>query len=183
MNVIILNGNPQSKNTEFDSYLFKLSNYLKKKNHQSELFLLRDMHIKQCIGCFDCWVKTPGLCVAKDDAPKILQAYINSDFVLFTSPVIMGFTTALLKKAQEKLLPLGHPYFEFLNGETRHINRYEKYPSIGLLLDGVDETAQDDITIISEIYRRDAINLHTSLGFLKFIGDPIKEIEYEISRV
>jgi len=183
MNVTILNGNPRSEDIEFDNYLSELSNYLQEKNHHSVVFTLRDMNIKQCIGCFDCWVKTPGICVSKDDSPEILRTYINSDFALFASPVIMGFTSALLKKVQEKFLPLGHPYFEFLNGETRHIKRYEKYPPIGLLLYKNNETADEDINIISDIYSRDAINLHTSLCFIKYLSDPVKELENEISRI
>jgi multimeric flavodoxin WrbA len=183
MNVTILNGNPKSENIVFDNYLNELSNYLQQQNHQSVVFILRDMNIKPCIGCFDCWIKTPGICVSKDDSPEIIRNYINSDFVLFASPVIMGFTSALLKKAQEKILPIGHPYFRLLNGETHHIKRYEKYPSIGLLLDKNKETDNEDINIISDIYKRNAINLYTSLCFVKYLSDPVKELENEISRI
>jgi multimeric flavodoxin WrbA len=183
MKVTILNGNPKSEEIVFDNYLNELTNYLQQKNHHAVVFTLRDMNIIPCIGCFDCLVKTPGLCVSNDEASEILQNYINSDFVIFASPVLMGFTSALLKKAQEKLLPLGHPYFRFLNGETRHIKRYEKYPSIGLLLDKNKETDNEDINIISDIYKRDAINLYTSLCFVKYLSDPVKELENEISRI
>jgi hypothetical protein len=70
----------------------------------------------------------------------------------------MGFTSALLKKTHEKLLPLVHPYLEFVQNEVRHLARYEKYPLMALLLEKGNDTDEEDIKIISDLYRRDAIN-------------------------
>jgi multimeric flavodoxin WrbA len=181
MKVTILNGNPDASNTVFDDYLKKLSGALSSDSNEITTFTLRDMDLKYCRGCWGCWVKTPGECVVRDDTREIRRQYINSDLALFASPIVMGFTSALLKRAHERLLPLIHPYFELVDGEVHHLARYDKYPLMALLLEKGKEVDEEDIKIISDIYRRDAINLKTSFGFTRFTSDPIEEVANEIN--
>ena len=121
MRITILNGSPNADNITFDDYLKSLCNLLESNNHTVNVLTLRDMDIRYCIGCFGCWVKTPGDCSnAADDTRDVRREYINSDFVLFASPIIMGFTSALLKRAHERLIPLLLPYSRFFDGESHH---------------------------------------------------------------
>jgi multimeric flavodoxin WrbA len=183
MKITMLNGNPNADNVAFDNYLRELSHHLELRHHTVNVFNLREMDIKYCVGCFSYWVKTPGKCIKKDNSGDICRAYINSDLVLFASPVIMGFTSALLKKTHEKLLPLVHPYLEFVQTEVRHLARYEKYPLMALLLEKGNDTDEEDIKIISDIYRRDAINFKTQFCFTKLTSDPLGEVADEIDSV
>jgi len=183
MKITILNGNPNADNVKFDNYLKALSDLLETSKHTVTIFKLREIGIRYCTGCWDCWVRTPGECIVKDGSRDICREYINSDFVLFASPVIMGFTTALLKKAHEKLLPLIHPYFEIVQDEVHHLSRYDKYPVMGLLLEKGKDTDEEDVKIISDIYRRDAINFKTSFCFTKLTSEPVEEAANEISRI
>ncbi|MBU0634273.1 MAG: NAD(P)H-dependent oxidoreductase [Candidatus Omnitrophica bacterium] len=180
MRITILNGNPNSKNYLFDEYVNNIAGLLKSKNNTVDVILLRERNLQYCLGCFDCWLKTPGECVMRDDSRDICRKYINSDFVLFASPIISGFSSALLKKTQDKLIPLLHPYFEIMGGEFHHMRRYKRYPSLGLLLEkntGVDE---ENINIISNIYSRIALKFKSKLRFLKFITDAPQEVVNEI---
>lgn len=181
MKITILNGNPDSGNQAFDSYLMDLTKELKANNHAVFVLTLRGMDVKYCTGCFDCWIKSPGECKVADDSHDICRQYINSDLVIFTSPIIMGFTSALLKKANDKLVPLILYQMELVDDELHHKKRYESYPRIGLILEKEEDTDDEDIKIISDIYTRDAINLKTSLGFTKFTTDPVKEVAGEIN--
>jgi multimeric flavodoxin WrbA len=181
MKVTILNGNPDASNTIFDDYLNKLSDTLSSDSNEVIIFTLRDMNLKYCRGCWGCWVQTPGECVVKDDTRKIRRQYINSDLVLFASPVFMGFTSALLKRAHDKLLALIHPYLELVDGEVHHLARYDKYPLMALLLEKGEDVDEEDIKIISDIYRRDAINFKTSFCFTKFTSDSVEEVSNEIN--
>jgi multimeric flavodoxin WrbA len=181
--ITILNGNPDAGNVQFDSYLKELSDLLESSKHTVTILQLRDIDVRYCIGCFGCWIKTPGECIVADGSGDICREYIKSDLVLFASPVIMGFTSALLKKAHEKFLPLIHPYIEFVQGEVHHIARYHKYPLMALLLERGKDTDEEDIEIISDIYRRDAINFKTSFSFTRLTGDPVEEVANEINRI
>ena len=109
MNILILDGNPAESRKTFNTYIKKLTADLAEEKHGVKTLTLRDMEIKFCTGCWSCWWgPTPGECVFKDDSHTVCREYINSDLVIFTSPVIMGFTSALLKKTQDKLIPLLH---------------------------------------------------------------------------
>jgi hypothetical protein len=183
MKVTILNGNPHAENASFDRYLQALSEQLVSHGHKVTIFTLRELNVKHCIGCFGCWIKTPGECVVKDDSSNICREYINSDLVLFASPVIMGFTSAVLKKVHEKLLPLLHPYFELVDRETHHVRRYEKYPLMALLLEKGENIDQEDIDIICDIYKRDAINFKTTFSFTSLTSKPVEEVANEIDSI
>jgi multimeric flavodoxin WrbA len=175
MNVLFLNGNPEPQNTIFDAYLSHVANILRFKKHAVTILKLRDMNIRGCTGCFDCWVKTPGECVMPDESRTVRREFLGSDVVLFASPVIMGFTSALLKRAQDKLIPLLHPYFAIIGREFHHRRRYEKYPLFGLLLEREDDTDAEDIEIIRQIFRRNALNFHTSLRFAESVDFPVEQ--------
>ena len=183
MKITILNGNPNADNGQFDNHLRELSDRIEQDKHTVTTMQLRDMDIRYCVGCFGCWVKTPGECVTRDDSHDICCEYINSDLVIFASPIIMGFTSALLKKVYDKLISLVLPYFELVQNEVHHVARYDKYPLMGLLLEKDHDTDEEDIKIISDIYKRSAINLKSSFCFTGFIDDPVEKTANEINSI
>ncbi len=184
MRITILNGNPNKDNQGFDEYLEKLSSSLVLSNHSVKTLQLRDMDIRYCIGCFGCFDKTPGECsTAADDSREVRREYMNSDLVLFASPIIMGYTSALLKKPTERNLGLLLPYGEIAHGETHHPARYDKYPQLGLLLEKNSDSDDEDVEIISDMYMRDAINFHATLCFTKLTSDPIEKVIDEINSI
>ncbi len=182
MNIVILNGNPDANQTTFDAYLQRLSDRLTPA-HEVTTLALREMEIKYCIGCFGCWVKTPGECIIEDDSRTVRRAVIHSDLVLFASPVIMGFYSALLKKVADKFIPLIHPYITVDQGEAHHKPRYETYPLVGLLLEKGEDTDDKDIEIITDIHQRTALNFKSSLAFAKLTTDPVEEVARAIDRL
>jgi multimeric flavodoxin WrbA len=185
--ITILNGNPDTRNTTFEIYLKHLSKTLTAKQHQVTTLTLRDMDIKYCVGCWGCWVKTPGECVARDDSADVCRAVINADFVLLASPVTMGFPSALLKKTVEKFLPLIHPYIAVVQGEAHHRARYDKYPLLGLLLEkygnthDTDGVHPEDVQIVADIFSRTALNFKTQLAFTELTSTPVEEIAEAIT--
>jgi multimeric flavodoxin WrbA len=183
MKITLLNGNPNPEKTGFDSYLSALSNALKKEGYSVQIMALREMKIGYCRGCFDCWIKTPGLCSVEDDSYHVCDEYINADLVIFASPIIMGFTSALLKKANDKLIPLIRYNMELVDNEYHHVARYPAYPYTSLILGKEEETDEEDLEIITEIYRRDAINLKSELKFVKTTDNTIEEVVNEINRI
>ncbi len=181
MKIVILNGNPNAANTAFDDYLKRLSGELTSGGHSVTTFDLKEMDLKYCIGCYDCWLKTPGQCVTADEGRDICRTYINSDFVLWASPLIMGFYSAILKMVTDKFVGLVHPYAVFVDGESHHRARYDKYPSGGLLLEKNDDADDEDIEIISNIHSRTMLNFKSSLSFTKLTQNPVEEVVREIN--
>jgi multimeric flavodoxin WrbA len=180
MKILILNGNPSEKGKEIDGYIERLAGEIKNAGHSVQVFTLRDMKINSCVGCFNCWVKTPGLCSIKDDAREVARNYIAADHVIFCSPLIMGFVSSLLKNTMDRNLPLIHPHLEDLDGEIHHKKRYEKYPVISFLLEKETGTDDEDIAIATDIFGRQAINVRTKLGFVRLTQSPVEEVLHAI---
>ena len=182
MKITILNGNPDGRNTHFDLFIEKLSIFLDKEQKEVKHLKLRSMDIKYCRGCWGCWVKTPGECLVPDDSKIVCAEAVNSDLVLFASPMIMGFTSALLKKTMDKMIPLVHPYIEIVQKECHHRKRYDKYPKFALLLDktGADE---EDVAITVSIFERVSLNLKDRLNFVAYTTNPVQEVMNEINNL
>ncbi len=183
MKITILNGNPDGRNKNFDLFLEKLNIFLEKEQHTVKHLKLRNMDIKYCTGCWGCWVKTPGKCLFPDESATVCSETIHSHLVLLASPIIMGFTSTLLKKAMDKLIPLVHPYIEFVHKESHHRKRYKKYPLFGLLLEKSDKSDEEDIAIISSIFERFTLNLKSTLRFVMFTHNPVQEVMNEINTI
>ncbi|HWQ45451.1 MAG TPA: flavodoxin family protein [Longilinea sp.] len=181
MKVTLLNGNPDRSNTGFDRYLTTLADQLEQKGHTTDVIALRDLKIHYCTGCFGCWLKTPGECLLKDEGEIVLRSVINSDVTVWTSPVVMGFVSGLLKKTTDRFLPLIHPYMRFVQEEIHHRKRYDRYPKLALLLQESPHNDARDVEIISDIYSRTALNFMSSLCFTRTMAAPVEEVCNEIS--
>ena len=183
MQITLLNGNPGNAHPGFDAYLEKLEKVLMAQAHTTQILTLRNLEARYCTGCWSCWVKTPGKCVFEDDSHMVCRAVINSDFVLFASPVIMGYVSAELKKYTDKLIPLVHPYIIIDQGEAHHRHRYDPntYPVGGLLLENTQGTDDEDIEIISAIHGRTMLNIKSRNAFTMLTDQPVEEVANAIN--
>lgn len=91
--------------------------------------------IKDCIGCWNCWMKTPGRCVHKD-LNVFYTKYLEADKVIIFSKVTKGFVSGNLKTLFDRMIPMFLPYVEVSTGESRHVPRYAKYPDIEFYYEG-----------------------------------------------
>ncbi len=69
------------------------------------LFRTADMHIGGCLGCGYCFVEK-GVCVQRDDMPRVLAAIHKADTLVLASPIYYWGVTAQLKCAIDRLYPL-----------------------------------------------------------------------------
>ncbi len=95
----------------------------------------------------------------------------------------MGFTTALLKRATDQMIPLVHPYFVVQGGEMHHRPRYAKYPALGLLLGAGSDCDAEDIEITTAMWKRTARNLKFRTVFTAVADRSAKEVADELARV
>ncbi len=124
-----------------------------------EVISLQDSEIAYCRGCFECWIKNPGECAIDDDARDICAKIINSDLLVYLTPIVFGAYSPTLKVLLDRSIPLIHPFFKRIDGEYHHQKRYDKYPSIL----GIGILEQPD-SELEELFRRNisrnALNMH-----------------------
>jgi multimeric flavodoxin WrbA len=86
-----------------------------------EVVNLHEKKIKYCIGCFTCWTKTPGKCIHKDDMTKeLFPKWLNSDLVVYATPLYHYTVNAEMKAFIERTLPILEPFFEERDNRTVH---------------------------------------------------------------
>lgn len=182
MKTTILNGEPEA-GSEFDLYVRATAERTGAAGHEVRLLDLRDLELRGCSGCWGCWVKTPGECVKRDDSALVCRAVIESDLLILASPVVMGFTTALLKRAADQMIPLIHPYTVVEGGEMHHRARYDHYPLVALLLAASPDTDAEDLAITEHMWARMARNLKSRLTFTLVANDTPEEVARELAAV
>lgn len=178
--ILILDGHPEPDKM-YDAYFETLQKMLETKGDNLRHFRIREMKVSSCVGCWDCWVKTPGQCRLKDDQEPLLREAINSDLVIFTSPMIMGFPSSILKKSMDRFIPLLHPYSDLVQNESHHSKRYEKYPHFGFIVREEDDGDKNDLQILKEIAGRFALNFKSEIKIFATLSKPVGELSHEIS--
>ena len=182
MRITIINAEPDAASA-FDCYVREYAGHLEADGHKVTRLDVRDLDLRGCSGCWGCWVKTPGECVKRDDSAQICRAVIGSDLTVFASPIKMGFTSSLLKRAADQMVPLVHPYLVIENGEMHHRPRYAHYPLFGLLLAPGADTDAEDIEITRHMWSRMARNMKTRVAFTTIATTPVKEAADELAAV
>jgi len=178
----ILNGDPEA-GSHFDHYVEAIADCERSVGHEVRLLTLRDLDLKGCSGCWGCWVKTPGECAKRDDSAVVCREALASDLVILASPMVMGFTTALLKRAADQMIPLVHPYLVIEGGEMHHRPRYSRYPQMALLLGAGDDCDAEDLEITEQMWARMARNLKSSLAFTAVHERAPEEVARDLAAV
>lgn len=175
MKVLLLNGSNQNDGFS-DSICSMLDKELRSKEHAVEQINLWEKEIGSCLGCFGCWIKTPGICVIPDEGLDIAKAVVQSDLVINVSPITFGGYSYELKKTLERLIPIISPFFMKINGEVHHKPRYASYPksiTIGIMSKENKEMAD----IFKILVERNAINMHNPFYKSKVITHSMSKEE------
>lgn len=78
-----------------------------KSGQSTECLMLGDLHIKECDGCHVCWQGKD--CSKKDDMNPIYPKLIESDAIVFGTPVYWYGPTALMKGFIDRLVYFNCP--------------------------------------------------------------------------
>ncbi|NLY44503.1 MAG: flavodoxin family protein [Tissierella sp.] len=172
MKALILNGEIKEENS-LTMINKNIEEILAEQGYEVESILLRKKQIGECIGCFGCWIKTPGICVINDYGRAVIEDIINMDVVIYLTPVFYGGYSSELKKVVDRIIPLILPFFKKVEGEVHHKERYTDYPRIIALGIMVDEDKEME-EIFNNLIKRNSLNWHNS-----FTGGTIKNTTQE----
>ena len=78
MNILAFNSSPRDHETsKTELVLQKFLEGASRAGAATETLYLKNYKIKHCLGCYSCWLKTPGRCVQKDDmAEELFDRYL-----------------------------------------------------------------------------------------------------------
>ena len=127
---------------EEKSVLEQISNLI--QDNEREIVNTSDMKIAHCVGCNQCWLKTPGVCAIKDDYESILKKLVKADNLWLVSDTRFGFLDYKGKRIMDRIMPMLNMTIGFRDGWMRHELRYHAL-NIGLLYKGnAEQTMMED---------------------------------------
>lgn len=134
MHVLVINGSPRMKRGGTAALIDVFIEGVKEAGAQSEVIHLQKLNINPCLGCFSCWLKTPGKCVQNDDMTELLPKIGATDVLVLATPVYVDGMTSTLKAMLDRTLPLLEPFFEIRDDHCRHPRREISKPKKIVLL-------------------------------------------------
>ncbi len=124
-----------------------------------ERVLIRDLDVRACTGCFDCWTRTPGECVIDDDARRVSRSIATADVCAVVTPVSYGCYGSLAKSVLDRQICLVLPHFTMVDGEVHHVPRYDRYP-VWLALGTLPIADAEQTALFSRLVERNSVNMH-----------------------
>ena len=94
------------------------------KNEEIEIINTADLKIMHCMGCNNCWLKTPGICSIKDEYEIILKKLVSVENFWVVADTKFGFIDYRGKRVLDRIVPMLNMYIEFRDGWERHQLRY-----------------------------------------------------------
>ena len=116
------------------------------KQNSHELVMRRAAELKPCLGCFGCWITTPGKCVIPgDEGMSFIEAMYRADLVVLAGETPYGSFSVPIKTILDRAIPLLLPFFRKFRGEMHHVPRYTRLPRM-LSLSFGDASEREDAT-------------------------------------
>lgn len=175
MKVLALNSSPRGDGqSKTELLLSHLVQGMQAAGAHVEVVHLRQQKIKNCIGCFTCWTKTPGVCIHQDDmSATLFPKFLAADIVVCATPLYHFTVNATLKAFIERTLPILQPFLMEYRGRTVHPLRHPHPGMVMLSVAGFHEPSVFDPLsswarfifskkLLAELYRPGAEALTTA---------------------
>ena len=163
MKITAFNGSPRGTKSNTGFMVTDLLEGALKEGAETEQIYLSEKNIGHCLGCFKCWIETPGVCVIRDDMSELLEKVMQSDITVMATPLYVDGVSGILKNFMDRLIPLADPHFERdQNGECRHAKRYAKYPDL-VVVSNCGMPGRQHFQVLKLHFERMARNLHSKV--------------------
>ncbi|BCZ45634.1 flavodoxin family protein [Clostridium gelidum] len=126
MKVLAINGSPKGQFGNTEVILKPFLEGCTEAGAEIEIIYLKDKKIKHCIGCFNCWTKTPGKCIHKDDMEELLEKISKSDIMVYATPLYYYTVTGIMKDFMDRMLPLNNREIVKVGDSYSHPSRLKR---------------------------------------------------------
>ncbi|MBS7006829.1 flavodoxin family protein [Anaerostipes sp.] len=131
----------------------------------------KEGRIRNCTGCFGCWIKTPGRCVIRDRYGDMGELISRCSEIEVISECCYGGYSPFVKNVLDRSIPYLHPYFVIKNNEMHHKQRYKKTLKMTVRFYGAQLT-EEEKNIAEELVKANAVNLYADVESIQFGETP-----------
>lgn len=136
-------------------------------NPKEDILVNANQIDRYCMGCFGCWLKTPGTCIIKDGFENMGKKLSEvSEFILI-SKATFGCYSSAVKNVLDRSISYVLPFFEIRNGEMHHGERYHNALKISAVFYGC--LNEREKRTAESLVKANAVNLNAELGKVHFV--------------
>ena len=170
MKITIFNSSPRLEKSNTHKICEAFAEGARSEGAEVEEIFLARKKIHHCIGCFDCWLKTPGVCTIKDDMAELLKKFSESDLVVCATPLYVDNVSGIMKNFMDRLIPVADGHFaKDAGGECCHKSRGRAPSGIGVISNcGFPE--QSHFQVLTLLFKRVARNMNADFAFAIYRG-------------
>lgn len=150
---------------EYEAWLLE---HLVKQGEKAEI-ITDDGTIKNCIGCFGCWTKTPGRCVLADQYNRMGEKMGHADELIIVSRCVYGTYAPFVRNVLDRCLPYIHPYFTKREHEIHHKKRYQNRLLTSVYFYG--DCSEDEKITAEKTVKANILNFNGILKEIKFVPE------------
>lgn len=171
MKILAFNCSPRMKKSNTDRILDPLLAGANKAGADVEKLYARKIGLKPCLGCFDCWLKTPGVCAQKDEWAFVLGKMAEADLIVYATPVYAFNMTVYMKTLFDRIGMLAiQPYSMMTDDGYVHPARYPEVKKKAVLVANALAWGDDVFSILVD-------NLETAVSrAVDGEGKPVMEL-------
>ena len=141
------------------------------ENNEEEVKIISDENkIKNCTGCFCCWIKNPGTCILKDGYENLAELYSKAQKIIIISKCCYGTYSPFVKNVLDRSIPYLLPFFKLKNNEMHHTIRYKRKLFLEVYFYGKDLTELEK-NIAEKTVKANCINLNIKKFNVSFLGN------------
>lgn len=189
--IVALSGSPRSGQPKQRSFTEKILDLFIEGMNPAEYrkHHLHRLKINYCRGCMNCWFKTPGQCVIKDDMTAFLKTEIEeADAIIWASPVYIDGFSAQIKTVLDRCFAFLDPFITLDDeGHCRH-KRFKPRKQAAVLIatcgfserDNFDHMRRHFDAFCRNFAWRNAGAVLVPASALGFAGDGLYDDKYKV---
>lgn len=137
--------------------------------------------IQHCIGCFGCWIKTPGKCVMKDGYDNMGELLGESERVTIISQCFYGCYSPFVKNVLDRSISWLLPFFKIRNNETHHKRRYQNNMELAVHFYGENITTEERETA-EKLVKANCVNFDVKNYYISF-SNSLEKLYREVTDI
>ena len=165
MNILVLNGNPDRNNTEFDQYLSGYQLKLHKTGHYVKTFRLREMRINSLEGSKLQDASNRNL-FAGDDTRYIINSLSDCDLLVWASPLTQGTLSLMTRMVQDHINRYFQDNLTDQSNHWHHGSAEHRIPLIGVIVQPENDTTPKQMLLIRLAQERMAADVKMVMSFM-----------------
>jgi len=117
MRIIAINAAPRMGAGNTQAVLTPFLVGCRNKGAEVDIAVLGKKKINICVGCFNCYAESPGICTQSDDMEPLIERIRLADMMVLATPVYLDGMTGLAKTFIDRLVTFLDPHF-MMDGQT-----------------------------------------------------------------